>query len=34
MAALLAPIHIFVTAKQGLDGRHKASHDGLERAQQ
>jgi hypothetical protein len=32
MAALVAAIHVFLTAKQGVDGRHKAGHDGLERA--
>jgi hypothetical protein len=32
MAALVAAIHVFLTARQGVDGRHKAGHDGLERA--
>ena len=27
MAALVAAIHVFVTAKEGVDGRHKAGHD-------
>jgi hypothetical protein len=27
MAVLVTAIHVFVTAKQGVDGRHKAGHD-------
>jgi hypothetical protein len=30
MAALVAAIHVFLTVRQVVDGRHKAGHDGLE----
>jgi hypothetical protein len=29
MAVLVTAIHVFLSAKQGVDGRHKAGHDGL-----